>query len=225
MTELTLEQIDLDGAIREALDNVSGDTRAAFLRKSVIAGGGLVGGGIALAAFPREARAATKGDVAILNFALTLEFLEASFYYYSVILGALSGPAKTMARVIYQHEQAHVNFLRKALGSAAVKKPKFNFQGTVEDQDLFLSTAQLLEDTGVGAYAGAAPLREGRRHPGGGRLGALRRGTARRMGPAHAGQPARTGGLRQADQGRRRPGRGAQHEVHRRLLARSTYAA
>ena len=157
MTELTLEQIDLDGAIREALDNVSGDTRAAFLRKSVIAGGGLVGGGIALAAFPREARAATKGDVAILNFALTLEFLEASFYYYSVILGALSGPAKTMARVIYQHEQAHVNFLRKALGSAAVKKPKFNFQGTVEDQDLFLSTAQLLEDTGVGAYAGAAP--------------------------------------------------------------------
>jgi len=157
MTELTLEQIDLDGAIREALDNVSGDTRAAFLRKSVIAGGGLVGGGIALAAFPREARAATKGDVAILNFALTLEFLEASFYYYSVILGALSGPAKTMARVIYQHEQAHVNFLRKALGSAAVKKPKFNFQGTVEDQDLFLATAQLLEDTGVGAYAGAAP--------------------------------------------------------------------
>ncbi len=157
MTELTLEQIDRDGALREALHNVSGDTRASFLRKSVIAGGGLVGGGIALAAFPRAARAATKGDVAILNFALTLEFLEASFYYSAVTVGALSGPAKTMGRVIYQHEQAHVNFLRKALGSAAVKKPRFNFQGTTEDQDQFLATAQVLEDTGVGAYAGAAP--------------------------------------------------------------------
>ena len=63
MTELTLEQIDLDGAIREALDNVSGDTRAAFLRKSVIAGGGLVGGGIALAAKAPPATAVRRRNV------------------------------------------------------------------------------------------------------------------------------------------------------------------
>ena len=157
MTELTLEQIDLDGALREAMDNVAGDTRASFLRKGVLATGGLVGGGAVLGALAAPARAATKGDVAILNFALVLEFLESSFYYSAVTVGALSGPAKTMGRVLYQHEQAHVNFLRKALGSAAVKKPLFNFQGTTEDQDQFLATAQVLEDTGVGAYAGAAP--------------------------------------------------------------------
>ncbi len=156
MTELTLEQIDRDGALREAMDNIAGDTRASFLRKSVLATGGLVGGGIALAAFATPALAVTKGDVAILNFALTLEFLESSFYYSAVTVGALAGPTKTMGRVIYQHEQSHVNFLRNALGSAAVKKPLFNFQGTTEDQDQFLATAQVLEDTGVGAYAGAA---------------------------------------------------------------------
>jgi len=156
MTELTLEQIDRDGALQEAMDNVAGDTRASFLRKGVLATGGLIGGGAALMAFASPARAATKGDVAIFNFALTLEYLESSFYYSAVTVRALSGPTKTMARVIYQHEQAHVNAIRGVLGSAAVKKPLFNFQGTTEDQDQFLATAQVLEDTGVGAYAGAA---------------------------------------------------------------------
>ncbi len=157
MTELTLETLDRDGAIQEAMETVAGDTRASFLRKGVLAGGGLVGGGAALAALASPAKAATKSDIAILNFALTLEFLESSFYYSAVTVRALSGPAKTMGRVLYQHEQAHVNALRGVLGRNAVKKPRFNFQGTTEDQDMFLATARVLEDTGVGAYAGAAP--------------------------------------------------------------------
>ena len=43
------------------------------------------------------------------------------------------------------------------LGSAAVKKPKFNFRGTTEDAEAFAATAQVLEDTGVAAYKGQAP--------------------------------------------------------------------
>ena len=157
MTELTFEQLDTDGALREALDGVAGDSRASFIRKSVLAGGGLVGGGALLAALAGPAKAATKSDVALFNYALTLEFLESSFYYSAVTVRALTGPAKTMARVLYQHEQAHVNAIRGILGRAAVKKPKFDFQGTTEDQDMFLATAMVLEDTGVAAYAGAAP--------------------------------------------------------------------
>ena len=54
------------------------------------------------------------------------------------------------------HERAHVEYLQKALGSAAVAKPTFDFKGTTEDQDMFLATAVVLEDTGVAAYNGQA---------------------------------------------------------------------
>jgi rubrerythrin len=39
----------------------------------------------------------------------------------------------------------------------AVKKPTFDFKGTTAKQTTFLKTAMALEDTGVSAYAGAAP--------------------------------------------------------------------
>ncbi len=53
-------------------------------------------------------------------------------------------------------EKAHVEFLEKALGSAAIKKPKFDFGKATSDRKTFLETAFQLEDTGVGAYSGQA---------------------------------------------------------------------
>jgi hypothetical protein len=47
-----------------------------------------------------------------------------------------------------------VAFLKGALGSAAVKKPNFNFKGTTTNKAKFMATAQVLEDTGVAAYLG-----------------------------------------------------------------------
>ena len=47
--------------------------------------------------------------------------------------------------------------LKKALGKAAVKSPTFDFADTVTNQDKFKATAQVLEDTGVAAYAGQGP--------------------------------------------------------------------
>ena len=52
------------------------------------------------------------------------------------------------------HEATHVRTLKKVLGSAAVMKPKFDFGDTVTNQDKFKMTSQVLEDTGVAAYAG-----------------------------------------------------------------------
>jgi hypothetical protein len=155
---LTLDEVDGGGAILEAFDRVGDDSRAGFLKKSLVAGGAVVGGGAVLAALATPAQAATKNDVAILNFALTLEYLEAEFYTEAERMGALSGRVLGFARVVGAHERAHVAFLRKALGSAAVKKPTFNFRGTTESEARFKATAQLLEDTGVKAYAGQAPL-------------------------------------------------------------------
>jgi len=106
---------------------------------------------------PRIASAATaKSDVAILNFALTLEYLEAAFYREAVRSGKFKGKLGQFARIVSAHENAHVAFLKNALGAAAVKSPKFDFKGTSTNQAKFKATAQVLEDTGVAAYLGQA---------------------------------------------------------------------
>jgi len=159
MTDLiTLETVDADGAIQEAYDEAGGDTRSDFFRKAAVGGGTLIGGGVLLSGFPAMAGAATrkskKNDVKILNFALTLEYLEAAFYNQAIAGGALSGAPLETARIVSAHEDAHVKFLKQALGRKAVKKPKFDFKDTVTNQAKFLQTAVALEDTGVAAYAG-----------------------------------------------------------------------
>jgi hypothetical protein len=142
-----LEQVDQDGAIQE--------TRAAFLKKAGIGAGALVGGGAFFGALPALANAAvSKGDVAILNYALMLEYLEAGFYADAVKGGALKGDVGKFAKIVAAHEAAHVKFLQGALGSAAVKKPSFDFKGTTRNEKKFMATAQVLEDTGVAAYLG-----------------------------------------------------------------------
>jgi hypothetical protein len=154
---LTLETVDADGAIREATDRVAGDSRAGFLAKAGMFGGGLLGGGALLGLMAEGAQAQSSSDVAILNYALTLEYLEAAFYAEAVKMGALSGELATFARVVAGHEATHVKALKQVLGAKAVKKPTFNFRGTTESAKKFKATAQVLEDTGVAAYKGQAP--------------------------------------------------------------------
>lgn len=149
-----LGQLDRDGAIQEAAAGVDGPTRAGFMRRT----GAFVGGGVALGAIPVALATAgggvPAGDVKILNFALTLEYLEAAFYAEAVSKGALNGSAATFAQTVAQHEAAHVQALQSTLGSSAVKKPKFDFKGTTSHAGTFLKTAMVLEDTGVQAYEG-----------------------------------------------------------------------
>jgi|KBSMisStaDraftv2_1062788.scaffolds.fasta_scaffold35795_2 hypothetical protein len=158
---LDLGEIDVDGALQETAGR-AGITRGDALRRAVLGGGALIGGSALLGAMPGSAMGAvtraTAGDVDILNFALTLEYLEAAFYAEAVSMGKLMGESKMFAMVVAKDEDAHVTFLKGALGSKAVKKPKFDFQGTTAKQATFLQTAMALEDTGVSAYAGAAPM-------------------------------------------------------------------
>ena len=158
MSELTLAAVDHDGAIGESRAALPEDTRGQFLRKAGVAGGGLAGGGLLMALNSGTAAAATsKGDIAILNFALTLEYLESAFYAEALRRGALTGRVLKFARVVADHEQAHVDALKKALGRKAVARPKFDFQGTTATRSKFIQTAVTLEDTGVKAYKGQAP--------------------------------------------------------------------
>jgi hypothetical protein len=148
---MDLQTIDTDGAIRETAEEAGLDTRAGFLTKAVaLAGAGaLLGTG--------TAEAASKRDVAILNYALTLEYLEATFYTKAEEAGKLSGEVARFAQVVGAHERAHVKGLKAALGKKAIKKPKFDFQGIPRHPQKFLDTAVVLEATGVSAYAGQAP--------------------------------------------------------------------
>jgi hypothetical protein len=148
---------DADGALQEAAERVerTASTRATFLRR----GGAVLATGLVAGALPGGALAAgvPKGDVAILNYALTLEYLESAFYAKAVADGALRGQYARFATIVGRHEQAHVAALKKALGSKAVKRPSFDFKGTTASQSTFAQTAITLEDTGVAAYQGQAP--------------------------------------------------------------------
>ncbi len=175
--EFSLEEVDRDGAIRETAAEANdilegtGDTRAAFFKKAGLAGGALMGSGAVLGtlltgsavAGPKGRPPASfgAGDIGILNFALTLEYLERDFYNEAAKnerkgVFNLKGSQKNFLMAVVPDERAHVKFLRKALGSQAVKEPKFNFGKATRDRDTFLETSFQLEDTGVGAYSGQA---------------------------------------------------------------------
>ena len=150
----------------KAREEVAGDTRMSFLRKGALAGGAALSGGailsalvpgVALASSGRPPASFGKGDIGILNFALTLEYLERAFYNEATDKGAITDPkTATFLKVTTHDERKHVAFLQKALGKKAVKEPKFNFHGTTADQATFQQTAYVLENTGVHAYLGQA---------------------------------------------------------------------
>jgi len=160
------------------------DSRASFLRRVGLGAGALAGGSLLLA--PGKAFAGHDDgveDVDVLNYALTLEYLEATFY-----TEALGGPGTTgvpsssatfnrgaitgsgifagfggrirsgaydLLIAIREHEVEHVDFLRNALTPGAVGPCTFDFSSALGSVDAFISTAQLLENTGVMAYDGA----------------------------------------------------------------------
>ena len=159
----SLEVVDRSGAIREAAE-AAGVDRRDFLRKGAVAGGGIVAGsaffGILTSA---EAAISTKkkskrNDVKILQFAMTLELLEANFYRQArdnKVFGD-DAPLERFTRTVSAHEDDHVTFLSNALGNKRVSGLQFDFGDTVTNRDKFKATAQVLEDTGVKAYLGQA---------------------------------------------------------------------
>ena len=176
-SELKLEEFDADGAIAETAYEAAetleaeGDTRLDFLKKAGVAGGAVMGGGAllsglvpgtAVAGQGRAPRRFGKGDIGILNFALTLEYLERDFYDEAGKKNRrrnyLRGLEREFLMAVRKDEKAHVQYLQDVLGGKAIKKPKFDFRDTTGSRKPFLKTAFALENTGVGAYSGQAPF-------------------------------------------------------------------
>jgi Ferritin-like domain len=152
-----LRAFDRDEALVEAMAATGPTTRRTVLK--TLAAAGLVGSAAVMAtAGTAEADDdEPQGDIAILNYALTLEYLQAAFYTEVQRIGAVTGQAARLARIVGMHERAHVRALRTVLGSRAVPEPRFDFRGATESQTAFVRTAVAFEDLGVAAYKGQAP--------------------------------------------------------------------
>lgn len=157
----SLDALDRDGALQEAAEKVAAGSRAVFLKKAGLGLGALAAGGAFAGAVPSVARGQSipQSDIDILNFALTLEFLEAEFYAQANKnrVWGTNRELRRFSTVVAQHEKVHENFLKRTLGTKAVAKPRFDFKDTVTNVGKFAATAQVLEDTGVHAYLGQVP--------------------------------------------------------------------
>ncbi len=101
------------------------------------------------------------GDIGILNYAYALEQLEAAFYTQVLLTPYTSIPNTEAARLkdIRDHEIAHREFFKAALGSAAIQGLTPDFSAIdFTNRTSVLNTAKAFEDLGVSAYNGAGNL-------------------------------------------------------------------
>ncbi len=144
----------------------AGATTSATTRAGLVMGGAV----LATAVLAKDvfAQGLPSIVVDVLNFALTLEYLEAEFHTRGVGTAGLIPPEhRDVFDQIRKHEVAHVALLQGVLGSAAVAKPTFDFSAgggsgngpfadVFRNAQTFMAVAQAFEDTGVRAYKGQA---------------------------------------------------------------------
>jgi hypothetical protein len=151
----TLADIDRDEALTEAIAELCGSTRAGFLRATAIGGAAM----LAALASPVEA-AGEIGDVAILNFGLRFERLQATFYTQADEMGtiaSMSEAKRSWARTLGAHERAHVKIIKQVLGPKAEGRPSFDFGKANETDAAFTKTAVAMEDLTVALLSGVTP--------------------------------------------------------------------
>jgi hypothetical protein len=156
MSDQKLAQPELAGV---HIDDDSGDlSRSEVILKGALAAGAVYGAVMVGPFVSRALAMSGGGDVGILNFALTLEYLESAFYREAKTRAKASGYLKSLIDLVAKDEDEHVKALTASivqLGGKPVAEPKFDFP--YSDTAGFLELAQTFEDTGVSAYNGAGP--------------------------------------------------------------------
>ncbi|MEO5501234.1 MAG: ferritin-like domain-containing protein [Ginsengibacter sp.] len=112
---------------------------------------------------PKEVVNLGSGDIGILNYAYALEQLEAAFYEQVIATpyDGISSKEMEYLKDVRDHEIAHREFFKNALGNRRIGGLKTNFTSiNFSSRASVLGTAKALEDTGVSAYNGAGELLE-----------------------------------------------------------------
>jgi rubrerythrin len=158
-----------DGVVEELSGEPGSPTSGRASRRRFIAGATAAGGLTTLAlagcgstsngkVAERPNTAGGRGDLPIVNFALTLEYLESDFYRKVLASGMFSGKTLDVFKLIYDNEQAHVQALTslvKKFGGALPQRPTTSFP-LHRGPQFVLGLAATLEDTGAAAYLGQA---------------------------------------------------------------------
>jgi hypothetical protein len=129
--------------------------RRNFLKWMSLAG---LGASLAVATKDRFATAQSPRDVDILNYALTLEYLERDFFTRGLGARLLTGRDAALVEEIRGHENEHVSALESTitdLGGTPVPSPRLEYpKGVFRDRGAWLDVAAKLEGLAVGAYHG-----------------------------------------------------------------------
>jgi rubrerythrin len=161
-----------DSALRELADDPS--SRKRFFK--MVGGAGAVSAvSVLLAACGDDTKDSASGsaggtkstdddnasDLKIVNYALTLEYLEAEFYKEVLASGVIKDrKIGDLAKRIQENEQEHVDALKAAatsLGGKPAAKPKTKFQDVIDKGPThILRTAADVENLGAAAYLGQA---------------------------------------------------------------------
>ena len=162
---ITLEALDVDGAIRETAE-AAGVDRADFLKRGGIAGAGFVAGGVLFSGFVSPAEAAISTAQPVEDERRQDPQLRADARVprgrvlqagRSPTARSRAEPSAAFAEVTGAHEAAHVTALEGAARPRRSRSRRSTSATRSPTQAKFAATAQVLEDTGVAAYAGQGP--------------------------------------------------------------------
>jgi hypothetical protein len=98
-------------------------------------------------------------DVDVLNYALTLEYLEAEFYRQGNEAGLLSGKEAEYLAAVQRDEESHVSTVMQTvqkIGGQPVEAPAVDFGDAFSSRENYLTLSHTFENVGVQAYLGAA---------------------------------------------------------------------